>query len=216
MKDSAHIVTYQLKIFILDIRPMIWRRVRVSSDSTIADLHYIVQIAMGWTDSHLHRFVIHGEEYGIPQIGGISFTDDPQKVQLADFGWREKERFLYEYDFGDYWQHEILVEKILSSKSSSLDPKCMSGKRACPPEDCGGAERFMAMAQKQKHRISHIKKRFEEMEEDDDDIFEPLKTVSQLRPWLSVDHFDIELINSRLKQYAMGDPESMLFALTLG
>jgi Plasmid pRiA4b ORF-3-like protein/Phage integrase family len=190
MKESKPIVIYQLKIFILDIHPMIWRRIRVSSNSTIADLHYIVQIAMGWTDSHLHRFIINGAGYGIAQIGGISFTDDPHKVRLADFGLRENDRFLYDYDFGDYWQHEILVEKILTGKSNSLEPVCIAGNRACPPEDCGGAERFMAMVQKQKNRSVRAKKRFEE--------------------------FDKELVNSRLKQYAMGDPESMLFALTLG
>jgi Plasmid pRiA4b ORF-3-like protein len=188
MKESKPIVIYQLKIFILDIHPMIWRRIRVSSNSTIADLHYIVQIAMGWTDSHLHRFIINGEEYGIPQIGGISFTSNPHKVQLADFHLGEKHRFFYEYDFGDDWQHEILVEKVLTSKSNNLEPVCIGGKRACPPEDCGGAERFMAMVQKK--RSSRAKKRFEE--------------------------FDEELVNSRLKLYAAGDPESMLFALTLG
>jgi site-specific recombinase XerC len=180
MKESKPIVIYQLKISILDIHPMIWRRIRVSSNSTIADLHYIVQIAMGWTDSHLHRFIINGEEYGISQIGGISFTKDPHKVQLADFRLGEKHRFFYEYDMGDYWQHEILVEKILTSKLNNLDPVCMSGKRACPPEDCGGAERFMAMVQKQKNRSGRAKKRFEE--------------------------FDEDLVNSRLKQYVMGDP----------
>jgi site-specific recombinase XerD len=190
MKESKPIVIYQLKIFILDIHPMIWRRIRVSSNSTIADLHYIVQIAMGWTDSHLHRFIINGEEYGVAQIGGISFTSNPHKVQLADFRLGEKHRFFYQYDFGDDWQHEILVEKILTSKSNNLDPVCISGKRACPPEDCGGAERFMAMVQKQKTRSARAKKRFEE--------------------------FDEEPVNSRLKQYAMGDPDSMLFALTLG
>jgi Plasmid pRiA4b ORF-3-like protein len=190
VKESKSIVIYQLKISILDIHPMIWRRIRVSNNSTIADLHYIVQIAMGWTDSHLHRFIINGEEYGVAQIGGISFTSNPHKVQLADFRLGEKHRFFYQYDFGDDWQHEILVEKILTSKSNNLDPVCISGKRACPPEDCGGAERFMAMVQKQKNRSVRAKKRFDE--------------------------FDEELVNSRLKLYAAGDPDSMLFALILG
>jgi hypothetical protein len=94
MTNSKQLVIYQLKIFILDISPMIWRRVKVRSDSTIADLHYIIQIAMGWTDSHLHRFVIHGKHYGVAQIGGINFTDDPTEVKLADFGWEVKEQFL--------------------------------------------------------------------------------------------------------------------------
>jgi Plasmid pRiA4b ORF-3-like protein len=144
MSDSEQITIYQLKIFILGISPMIWRRIRVRSDTTIADLHYIIQLVMGWTDSHLHRFIIHGKDYGIAQIGGISFSDDPRKVKLADLGWRVKEHFLYEYDFGDNWQHQIRVEKILTFKSNNLEPICISGKRACPPEDCGGAWQFMA------------------------------------------------------------------------
>ena len=90
MTNSKQLVIYQLKIFILDISPMIWRRVKVRSDSSIADLHYIIQIAMGWTDSHLHRFVIHGKDYGVAQIGGINFTDDPTEIKIADFAWKVK------------------------------------------------------------------------------------------------------------------------------
>ena len=71
---------------------MIWRLL-VRSDSTIADLHYTLQIALGWTDVHLHCFHIHGKDYGIAQLGGLSFADDPEKVYLADFGFRRRERF---------------------------------------------------------------------------------------------------------------------------
>ncbi len=83
MSDSEQVTVYQLKIFILGISPMIWRRIKVRSDNTIADLHYIIQIVMGWTDSHLHRFVIHKKDYGIAQIGGISFSDDPSLSQTS-------------------------------------------------------------------------------------------------------------------------------------
>lgn len=147
MSDPEQLVIYQLHIFILGISPMIWRRVKIRSDSTIADLHYIIQIAMGWTDSHLHRFIIHGKHYGIAQIGGMGFSDDPRVVKLSDFGWQMRERFLYEYDFGDNWQHQIRVEAILTPESNCFYPVCISGKRACPPEDCGGAWEFMAQKQ---------------------------------------------------------------------
>lgn len=213
MSDSEQITIYQLKIFILGISPMIWRRIKVRSDNTIADLHYIIQIAMGWTDSHLHRFIIHGKDYGIAQIGGISFSDDPRKVKLADLGWRVKERFLYEYDFGDYWQHQIRVEKILTSKSNNLEPVCISGQRACPPEDCGGAWQFMA--KKQEYWVGHIVERVTEIVEADE-IADSMEEISQLRQWLLVDHFDLENINSRLKQYATGDLESILFEQRIG
>ncbi len=79
MSNSEQLVIFQLHIFILGISPMIWRRVKIGSDSTIADLHVIIQIAMGWRDSHLHRFFIHGKHYGIAQIEGMWFSDDQKK-----------------------------------------------------------------------------------------------------------------------------------------
>lgn len=109
---------YQLRIALREISPAIWRRVLVRSDSTIADLHYTLQLAMGWSDLHLNRFSIHGKDYGVYHLGGIGFEDDPRKVCLADFRFRVKERFLYEYDFGDGWQHEVRVERKLRKVST--------------------------------------------------------------------------------------------------
>ena len=187
---------------------MIWRRIKIRSDSTIADLHYIIQIVMGWTDSHLHRFVIHGQDYGIAQIGGISFSDDPRKVKLSSFDWRAKERFLYEYDFGDSWQHQIRVEAILAPKSNCFYPVCISGQRACPPEDCGGAWEFMA--QKQEYWVGYIANRLSEIINEGDRTSN-LEEIYELRQWLMVDHFDQEQVNERLRQYATGELESMSF-----
>ncbi len=187
---------------------MIWRRIKIRSDSTIADLHYVIQIVMGWTDSHLHRFVIHGKDYGIALIGGISFSDDPSLVKLSNFGWREKERFLYEYDFGDSWQHQIRVEAILAPKSNCFYPVCISGQRACPPEDCGGSWEFMA--QKQKYWVGYIANRFSEII-DESDCTGNFEEIDELRQWLMVDHFDQEQVNERLRQYATGELESMSF-----
>ena len=187
---------------------MIWRRIKIRSDSTIADLHYVIQIAMGWTDSHLHRFVIYGKDYGIAQIGGISFSDDPRLVKLSSFDWREKERFLYEYDFGDSWQHQIRVEAILAPKSNCFYPVCISGQRACPPEDCGGAWEFMA--QKQEYWVGYIANRLSEIINEGDRTSN-LEEIYELRQWLMVDHFDQEQVNERLRQYATGELESMSF-----
>ena len=116
--DNGERFVYQLRVWLREISPAIWRRLLVRSDSTIADLHYTLQIAMGWTDFHLHQFIIHGKRYGVSRVGGIWFADDPHKVRLCDLQLREKGRFLYEYDFGDLWQHEIRVERKLT-----LDPK---------------------------------------------------------------------------------------------
>lgn len=186
---------------------MIWRRVKIRSDSTIADLHYIIQIVMGWTDSHLHRFIIHGKHYGIAQIGGMWFSDDPKVVKLSDFGWRGRERFLYEYDFGDNWQHQIRVEAILTPESNCFYPVCISGKRACPPEDCGGPWEFMA--QKQEYSLRYIASRCSEILEEGD-IPGNIEEMYELRQWLMVNHFDHQKVNQRLQQYAAGDKE-MLF-----
>ena len=106
-------VVYQLKIVLRGVSPLIWRRLLVRSDSTIADLHATVQLALGWSDEHLHRFVIHGKDYGIGQIGGIGFSDDPYLVPLAQFAFRVGERFRYEYDFTDHWQHDVRVEQVV-------------------------------------------------------------------------------------------------------
>jgi hypothetical protein len=83
-------VIYQLKVVLQGISPMIWRRLLVCGDSTIADLHFIIQIAMGCSDDHLRQFRIHGKRYGIARMGGISFSDDPDCVRLKDLGLRIK------------------------------------------------------------------------------------------------------------------------------
>src|SRR5215216_3370329 len=88
---------YQLRIRLDRISPLIWRRLLVTDATTIAELHAIIQVAFGWSDSHLHQFVIHGKHYGIAYLGGISFADNPDQVHLADFRFRTGERFTYEY-----------------------------------------------------------------------------------------------------------------------
>jgi hypothetical protein len=136
---------YQLHVWLREISPMIWRRLLVRSDSTIADLHYTLQIVMGWEGYHLHQFIIRGKRYGVPQPGGMWFLDDPTTVQLADLHLRLRERFLYEYDFGDRWQHEIRVEKKLPLQPKRRYPICIGGQRAAPLEDCGGPWAFLAL-----------------------------------------------------------------------
>ena len=127
MSGTHEPIIYQLKVVLLDVSPMIWRRLLVCGDSTITDLHYILQITMGWSDDHLHRFRIHGKQYGIARLGGLSFSDDPDAVQLKDFRFRINERFLYEYDFHDNWQHQIRVEAISAPKRRRRNPVCIDG-----------------------------------------------------------------------------------------
>lgn len=132
---------YQLKITLKGVRPPIWRRVLVRSNSTLGQLHWVVQFSMGWTNSHLHSFAIQGVEYGVPmpELGFDEMgLENEQPVKLSNVIPREKFKFSYLYDFGDSWEHEILVEKILEPEAGIDYPVCIKGKRACPPEDCGG------------------------------------------------------------------------------
>lgn len=139
--DSVHV--YQLKVWIQKISPMVWRRLLVRSDSTIADLHSIIQIAVGWDDVHLNRFHIRGKDFGVYHDGGTGFADNPEQVLLFSFSFRTRERFLYEYDFGDAWLHEVRIEKRLPLDPKRTYPICIDGKHAAPPEDCGGALAYM-------------------------------------------------------------------------
>lgn len=140
-KSPYSATVYQLKITLRDIRPPIWRRVHVRASEQLEHLHYVAQISMGWTNSHLHSFTIQGVDYGVP-MPDLGFDDlglkDESKVRLGKLIPGEKFKFSYLYDFGDSWEHEILVEKVLKADPEVDYPVCIKAKRACPPEDCGG------------------------------------------------------------------------------
>ena len=111
---------YQLRVVLRNVSPLIWRRLLVRSDTSIAQLHVVLQMAMGWSDTHLHRFRIHGKAYGIARCGGIGFADDPFEVRLCDFRLRRRERFLYEYDFMDGWILDIRLEETLAADAKGI------------------------------------------------------------------------------------------------
>jgi hypothetical protein len=138
-QKSKDDLLYQIKITLKDVRPPIWRRVEVTSSTTLGLLHEIIQTTMGWTNSHMHQFTIHNVEYGTPQPEFDFDVEDEALVKLSQVVTGEKFKFLYTYDFGDGWDHEILIEKILTPHPERHYPFCVTGKRACPPEDCGGA-----------------------------------------------------------------------------
>jgi hypothetical protein len=136
-KKSGENKVYQIKVTLRDIRPPIWRRIQVSSDTNLQRLHRILQTVMGWHGGHLHEFDVFGDPYGDPEVMEGEALDE-RKVTLGKLISGEKEKFHYLYDFGDSWEHEILVEKILPIEKGIHYPVCLTGKRACPPEDCGG------------------------------------------------------------------------------
>lgn len=129
---------YQIKITLQGSKPPIWRRVQVPADIRLSALHDVIQIVMGWGDEHLHQFLIGREYYGDERLADQGDVEDESKVKLNALVKKEKERFLYEYDFGDSWEHRLDVEKILPAEPDVHYPRCVEGKRACPPEDCGG------------------------------------------------------------------------------
>ena len=131
---------YQIKVTLEDSKPPIWRRLLVRSDITLEKLHYILQVAMGWTNSHLHQFIVGGVYIGEPHPDYDDYLDmhDERDVTLRQIVAGEGFKFRYEYDFGDSWLHQVLVEKVLPPEPGQQYPLCVKGKRACPPEDVGG------------------------------------------------------------------------------
>jgi hypothetical protein len=134
----------RLKLLLRDVHPAVWRRVEVADSLSIADLHRIIQLLMGWDDDHLHRFRIHGRDYGIAYVGGLSFDEDIAAVRLAEFGFRPSERFLYEYDFTAGWRIEVRVEKVIEGPTceSHLVPACVDSREPGPPDGCGGPRAY--------------------------------------------------------------------------
>ncbi len=133
---DASLPIYQLKITLQHIHPPIWRRVQ-TNDCSLSELHDIIQICMGWEDAHAHAFVIDGEECANLDLGGEAEWDS-RFVRLSDLVEQGHTLFFYDYDFGDDWRHIIDIEKTLHGKGGVHYPRCVEGKRACPPEDCGG------------------------------------------------------------------------------
>ncbi len=206
MSETPTPVIYQLKVVLLGISPMIWRRIGVRSNSTIADLHYIIQIAMGWKDEHLHQFLIHGVHYGISYPGAGGFINNAHEVKLSQFGLREREKFSYEYDFFSNWKHQIRVEAILPDDNEQNYPLCTAGKGACPPENCGGVAGFITLRQKNNRvdialRVGEIVL-MGKME----DIANHKAELTELHYWLTINEkVDGSKINHRLQQYTTGD-----------
>ena len=135
--SPAHNVIVQIKIKLLGVtKPPVWRRVQLRADTPLDQLHEILQAALGWENYHLHAFSIGEEEFG-PRDPDLALDlADERKVtlgELTDIG----ARFRYTYDFGDDWEHDIVVEGVSDQRD---DPAivCTGGARACPPEDCGG------------------------------------------------------------------------------
>ncbi len=141
-KDNAPI--YQLKVILLESEPPVWRRLQVPGDATLEWLHAVLQVTIGWTNSHLHQFKVGEDFYSDTRHNFAEYDGDPEilearKFTLRQIAPREQDAFDYKYDFGDSWEHMITVEKILPPPAAATTTAlCLDGARACPPEDCGG------------------------------------------------------------------------------
>lgn len=184
---SAGGAVYQLKIMLNDIRPPIWRRVQ-TRDWTLAKLHDLIQISMGWFNSHLHLFKIGEDHYGDRGQWPKDYLDeleklDERKLKLSQLAEQGVKRFHYEYDMGDGWRHTIIVEKTVSVEAGVKYPRCVGGERACPPEDCGGPWGYGAFVE----AVSNPKhKQHEELLEWVGGEFDP-------------EMFDVEAVNKELQ-----------------
>lgn len=207
MAEDPRVEIYLLHVWLRQINPMIWRRILVRSDSTITNLHDTLQIAFGWSDEHLNRFHIHGQDYGVYHDGGLGFSTDPDQVRLSNFRFRINERFLYEYDFGDGWQHEVRVEERRAPDDKYTYPCCIGGQRRAPPEKCGGPWAFMARRDVLPQQVADL---YEQIQDDIEAngleaILDLAEDIEDLHEWLTLNRFDRRTVNDRLKRYAKND-----------
>ncbi len=179
---------YQLKIVLQGSKPPIWRRIQVKSNITLDLLHEIIQTVMGWYNVHLHQFDVHGTFYSNPEFK-LEETEDESRIKLDRVLTTPKDKFTYEYDFGDGWDHQIVLEKILAVEPETKYPYCLKGKRNCPPEDIGGIwsyQHFLAVLEDKNHP----------------EYAESLEQLEWIGGDLDPEEFDLAEINAGLIDFA--------------
>ncbi len=131
---------FQIKVTLMGIAPLIWRRIQ-TQDCTLAELHDLLQVTMGWEFEHLYRFVIGGVEYSESEMADEEDLRDACNTNLSEIlpAQKRRPRFHYEYDLGDQWMHQLVVEERFPPEDGVKYPTCVAGQRACPPEDSGGS-----------------------------------------------------------------------------
>jgi hypothetical protein len=129
---------HQLKLTLREVKPPVWRRIVVESDLTLGELAGVLEAAMGWESYHLHAFEVGGTRYGVPDPDWDMDDLDENRFRLADVLPKVGMKMRWEYDFGDGWEHDVLVEAIGPPERGVEYPLCLAGRRACPLEDCGG------------------------------------------------------------------------------
>ena len=133
--------TLQFKVTLLNVKPVIWRRFEIEENIMFFDLHQVIQLVMGWENSHLYQFIFDKNNFiGDPEMleeGNFEVADD-METEVAAILDEPGSEIMYEYDFGDGWMHQVVLEKISEGKPKHNYPFCVNGENSCPPEDCGG------------------------------------------------------------------------------
>ena len=196
-QQDTEIPIYQMKVWLTDIEPLIWRRFLVTGDQSLYRLHLILQTIMGWESYHLYEFIIDEIEYGEPDDEYQPDIEYVRKTTLSQVLHSQGQRFRYIYDYGDNWEHEIEVEKI--SEPKAFYPVCLDGERACPPEDVGGVsgyEDLLGIIQDPEH-------------EEYDDMVSWSEGFSQ-------EAFDLRSVNKELRRHTQHWPMSSAVSLRTG
>jgi hypothetical protein len=169
-----------------------------------------LQIGFDWTDFHLHRFRIRKKDYAVPRRGGLG-CHDARQIKLGQLHFRINERFLYEYDFGDLWQHQVRIEKRLEIETSRSYPVCVGGQWAGPPEDYGGPRAFLERRAAAPWRVRELLDNLlEDIETGDTGTLDDrLEELLPWQEWLMLHGFDRRRVNRQLRRYAEGAPEWM-------
>jgi len=144
----------EIEVTLRHVQPRVWRRIRVRGGTTLGELHHVIQAAMGWDEEHLHKFVAGDRSYGPRDMSREPIGENENRITVSDALPRRRSRILYEYDFGDGWEHDIVLEDVLPEAGTERTPMVIDGARACPPEDCGGFAgyaRMLAILRDPKH-----------------------------------------------------------------
>ena len=206
---SSDLDVYQLRVVMAGISPLIWRRLLVPAQTTVAELHTVLQTVFGWGGEHLHRFVIHGTEYGISYIGGPGFRADARIIRVGELGLRLGERFTYEYNLFAGWEVQLRVERMVQAEPGRTYPRCTGGRRAGPPEEWDGPWDFLERTQPHQVldatvRAAEIMRQLLDADEDDNlasvDVYR--EELAGLLPLLGLERFDRRACNKFLTAQA--------------
>ncbi len=178
---------FQIKVTLRGIRPPICRRLRVPSTLTLGQPHQALQIAMGWTNSHMHQFSVGRQHFGVPDPDDLWTAPviSERKIRLEQIA-QTTSRFSYEYDFGDGWTHDVVIERAETATDVPHDRVCTDGRRACPPEDCGGP-----------YGYTHLVEALSNPKHPEHD-----ERREWAGPYWQPEEFDIDLVNKELRPLA--------------